>query len=75
LGKRLFRITPAELLQQKETLLGHELQVILHNSTVFLGRLMQVDATQVQCKNAIGKPFQFAASDIKEIIYDKQSSH
>lgn len=73
LGKRIFRLKP-ELALQDSQLVGKEMNFILHDRTVFFGVLKKVEGTVFKCQNMKGKNFQFSASEISEIVYDKASS-
>jgi len=73
LGKRIFRIKP-ELALQDSQLVGKEMNFVLHDRTVFFGVLKKVEGNVFKCQNMKGKNFQFAASEIYEIVYDKATS-
>jgi hypothetical protein len=70
LGKRIFRISAEQALANTD-IVGKEINLVLKNSTVFFGILLNIENAVFFCKNMVGKKFQYAASEIKEIIYDQ----
>ena len=71
----MYRLSPSEAVSQKEHMIGKEINLVLMNSTVFLGKLLALDPTIFTCANMRGKKFSFPFSEVKEIIYDQHSSY
>jgi hypothetical protein len=74
LGKRIFRISAEQALVNTE-IVGKEINLVLKNGTVFFGILLRIENSVFVCKNMLGKRFQYAASEIRELIYDRPAVH
>jgi hypothetical protein len=74
LGKRIFRISTEQALSNTE-IVGKEINLVLKNSTVFFGILLGIENSVFLCKNMMGKKFQYAASEIRELIYDQTATY